>query len=155
MRQRRAFAGCAAWNNEIDARLNLPLDQSSQRRFVKRTIASKRGDKCRAGACKHDAFPFFFPQLNSLRISRNSNTPCLPLIHRSACNAPRAKPSRLRAVCRSVMVSADESKPISCVPGCAPARFEARLTGWLKPCACISSASFFSVPEGVSFFAEW
>ena len=46
------------------------------------------------------------------------------MIHCAAFNAPRAKPSRLRAVWRRVMVSAAESKPISCVPGCAPARLE-------------------------------
>ena len=57
-------------------------------------------------------------------ISRNSNQPFFPTTQRAACKAPRAKPSRLRAVCRSVMVSAAESNPISCVPGCAPARFE-------------------------------
>ena len=98
-------------------------------RFVKRTIPQKRSDKCCAGACKHDAFPSFFLQFNSLRISRNSKTPLLPTTHRAARSAPCANPSRLRAVWRSVMVSAAESKPISCVPGFAPARLALRLTG--------------------------
>src|SRR5438105_13487746 len=61
--------------------------------------------------------PLQIPQLNSPRISRNSKTPCLPASHRAARKAPRAKPSRLRAVCRSVMVSAAESNPTSCGPG--------------------------------------
>ena len=52
------------------------------------------------------------------------------MIHCAAFSAPRANPSRLRAVCRRVMVSAAESNPISCVPGCAPARLE--LTSMLR-----------------------
>ena len=51
------------------------------------------------------------------KTSLNLNTPRLPGSHCAAFSAPRANPSRLRAVCRSVMVSAAESKPISCVPG--------------------------------------
>src|SRR5260370_25225047 len=128
VRECGALAGRSTRDEKVDAQINLALDQSSQRRLVKRTIASKRSDKCGSGACKHDAVPFFFPQHNSLRISRNSKTPLLPTTQRAARSAPRAKPSRLRAVWRSVMVSAAESNPISCVPGCAPARLEAKPT---------------------------
>ena len=50
--------------------------------------------------------------------------------------APSANPSRLRAVCRNVIVSAGESKPISWVPGIAPARWtprRARVAGLSSP----------------------
>src|SRR2546427_246072 len=53
---------------------------------------------------------------------------CGDTTQRAARSAPRAKLSRLRAVWRSVMVSAAESKPISCVPGCTPARLQPKFT---------------------------
>ncbi len=113
LRQRGALAGRSARNEKIHARIDLSLDQSSQGGFVKRTIASKRSDKCGTGACEHHAVPSFSSQFNSLRISRNSYMPFFPTIHRAARSAPRANPSRLRAVWRSVMVSPGQSKPIS------------------------------------------
>ncbi len=70
---------------------------------------------------------------SSFRISRNSNTPFFPAIQRAASSAPRANPSRLRAVWRSVMVSAGESKPISCVPVCPPARLELSVSEPVNP----------------------
>jgi hypothetical protein len=39
-----ALSGRAAGNEKINPRFNLPLDQSSQRDFVKRTIAPKWSD---------------------------------------------------------------------------------------------------------------
>src|SRR6266849_2370300 len=101
---------------------------------------------CRLGLAAWDAVSER-PQLNSPRISRNSKTPFLPASHRAARKAPRAKPSRLRAVCRSVMVSAAESKPTSCVPGCAPARLALRLIGRPYPAPHLSSANLRNVPD--------
>ena len=71
---------------------------------------------------------------------------------RAASSAPRAKPSRLRAVWRSVMVSAAESNPISCVPGCAPARLELMPTDRRGSACSISCTSHSRVPLGESFF---
>src|SRR5580704_6132276 len=53
------------------------------------------------------------------------------------------------------MLSAAESKPISCVPGCAPARLELVSIGRSKPAAFICSTSLSSVPEGASFLVMW
>src|SRR5579859_1251350 len=151
MRQRGTFSRCPAGNQKIDPRLNLTLNQPVQRPLVQRTIVTERSDQCRSRSRKASVSSHVFPllgflifdrrpvlaawdagsenpQLNSPRICRNSKTPCLPATHRAARKAPRAKPSRLRAVCRSVMVSAAESNPISCVPGCAPARFAVRVS---------------------------
>src|SRR3979490_1991014 len=60
VRQRRALAGRSAWNEEVDARVNLSLPQSPQSGLVKRAIAAKGCDKSRACACKHDVVPSFF-----------------------------------------------------------------------------------------------
>src|SRR5439155_10214704 len=60
VRERGALAGCSTGNEEVDACLDLSLDQSSQSGFVKRTIPTKRCDKCGACACKHGCCSFLF-----------------------------------------------------------------------------------------------
>jgi hypothetical protein len=50
-------------------------------------------------------------------IDENSYKPFFPMIQRAARKAPRANPTRLRAVCVRRIVSASESNPISWVPG--------------------------------------
>src|SRR6266581_3543493 len=47
------------------------------------------------------------------------------------------------------MVSAGESKPVSCVPGCAAAGLQPEFTMRVKPCARLSSGRFFSVPDSL------
>src|SRR6202521_2161650 len=147
VRERGALTRGSTRNKKVNTRINLPLDQYPQLCFVQRSIAAKGSDKRSARARKHGISPYLFKCLtaqiqsrrprsvslelrhsNSLRISLNSKKPFLPTIHRAACRAPCANPSRLRAVCRSVIVSTAESKPISCVPGCVPARLALRLT---------------------------
>src|SRR5208337_743831 len=133
--------------------LFLPPGLNQECHLHRKAIARKRRpDLARVYHGAADAVPVW---PNSFRISRNSNTPFFPAIQRAARSAPRANPSRLRAVWRSVMVSAGESKPISCVPVCAPARLALRVSEPVYPAARISSASFLSVPEGASFLAEW
>src|SRR5713101_5784903 len=53
----RALAGSAAWNEEVDACLDLPLDQLAQRLFVERTVFPKWGNKSRPGSNKHCVSP--------------------------------------------------------------------------------------------------
>ena len=62
--------------------------------------------------------------------------------------------AQLRAVWRIVIVSALESKPISCVPGFAPARLEPTSTGSAYPARFMSPTSESNVPDGASSFAE-
>src|SRR6267143_4005104 len=57
VRERGALAGCSAGNEEVDACLDLPKDQTTKSRFVERTVGTKRGDKCGAGAGKHGVSP--------------------------------------------------------------------------------------------------
>src|SRR5208282_3432265 len=135
VRERRAFARGAAGHEEIDAGVDLALDETAQRLLIEGLVPPKRSDQRRAASGKHLRVSFVYLSaalkaaalhLNlysrSFAISRKSKKPFLPTTHRAARKAPRAKPSRLRAVCRIVIVSAAESKPISCVPGTVPAR---------------------------------
>src|SRR5260370_5026165 len=129
----------------MDTSVDLPPHQPAPRGFVEREITLKGSDQCRTATCKHDVSPYrsaiFYDlqvtrtQPSSFTISRNSKTPFFPRIHRAARRAPRANPSRFLAAWRMVMVSALESKPISCVPGGAPARFALKLSDRSKP-AC-------------------
>src|SRR5581483_7241655 len=155
--ERRIFARRAAGDEEIDARFHLPADECAQGRIIKRKIAPKRSHQRGAASRKHVSSCSVRVENHcpSNKASLNSNQPFLPITHLAAVSAPRAKPSRLRAVCRSVIVSAPESKPISCVPGCLPARLEPTSTGRAYPAFFISSTSFSSVPEGASFLVEW
>src|ERR1700738_4975548 len=57
VRERWAFAGCSAGHQEIDARVDLTLNQISQRRFVKRAVAAKWSDHCRTASCEHVVSP--------------------------------------------------------------------------------------------------
>src|SRR2546429_1641787 len=98
VRKRGAFARGSTRNEEVDACLDLPLDQSSQCGFVKRTITTKRCDKCSACACKHDAVPFFSLSpirrgSREIRIALFSPRPSVPR------GAPRAQNSRGCAPC--------------------------------------------------------
>ena len=121
-RQRRALARGAAGDQKVDPGFDLPPHQTPQRGFIQGQIRLERRDQRRSASGKHVPPPDFATK----QISLNSWKPCLPTTHSAAFRAPRAKPSRLRAVWRSVMVSAAESKPISCVPGMVPARLEPR-----------------------------
>src|SRR5205823_3637841 len=60
VRERGALAGGSTGNEEVNACLDLSLDQSSQGGFVKRTILTKRCDQCGACACKHGCCSFLF-----------------------------------------------------------------------------------------------
>ena len=57
------------------------------------------------------------PYRGDSKTSAKLKSPFLPTTQRAAYRAPSAKPWRPRAVCRSTIVSASESKPSSWVPG--------------------------------------
>src|SRR5205807_4856937 len=122
------FPSGPAGHQEIDSRMDLAAHQPAQSGFVQGVILAKRSDQRSPASCEHVEFPLCGvvpgrPSLdlgrqaqaypNSLKISRNSKRPFFPTTQRAALSAPRAKPSRLRAVWRSAMVSAGESNPIS------------------------------------------
>jgi len=86
------------------------------------------------------------PNGQLIQDSRNSNTPFFPAIQRAARSAPWRILAAARGVAQRDGVRG-ESKPISCVPVCAP-RDCAEVSKPVYPAARISSASFFSVPEG-------
>src|SRR5260370_2985166 len=67
VRPRRAFASRSARNEKIDARLDLPSNQSSQRCFVDSAVVSKWRNKSSAGPGKHGLSPCF----DSLPTSEN------------------------------------------------------------------------------------
>ena len=52
-RERGAFAGGAAGNQEIDSGIDLAADQPAQRLFIERQIAPERSDQRRAASGKH------------------------------------------------------------------------------------------------------
>ena len=52
VRERWGFASCAAGNQEINSRLNLPRNQISERRLVQRSILMKRCDERRTASAK-------------------------------------------------------------------------------------------------------
>src|SRR5262249_50676517 len=108
--QRRAFSRSAARNQEIDARFDLPPHQPPQRFLIEREVAPERRHQRCTASRKHWSISFSTHSI-SLTISRKSKNPFFPATHRAARRAPRANPSRLRAVCRMVMLSAAESKP--------------------------------------------
>src|SRR5712692_5721975 len=170
-REGGVLARGAAGHEEVDSRLDLAPHEAAQRLFVEREILPEWSNQRGSASPEHSRLlvrwgrPARSPpgglegpalcstQLN--KTSRNSKNPFLPITQRAAFSAPRAKPSRLRAVWRSVMVSAGESNPISCVPGRAPARFELTSIGRAYPALFISSTSLSSVPDGASFLAAW
>src|SRR6185437_4764928 len=97
-RERGALPGSAAGNEKIDPAFNLPPYQGAQGFLVQRPARLERRYQCCTATLKHVHLP--------KRTSENSWQPWRPIIHCAAFNAPRAKPSRFRAECRSVMVSA-------------------------------------------------
>src|SRR5215831_13534842 len=127
--QRWALAGRAARHQEVHAAANLAPHKLSQRSLIKRKIRLKWRNQRRTASNKSHRDLLLQIELKCSTISRNSKNPVLPTNQRAARKAPCAKPSRLRAVCRNVIVSSAESNPISWVPGTAPARFAVRLTG--------------------------
>ena len=106
------FEGLTAANfRGIDAAVEFSTPSTAPEN-IERQILPKRSNQRRTASRKHLSTSFC-RHSSSFTISRKSKKPFLPTTHLAARRAPRANPSRLRAVCRIVIVSEAESKPIS------------------------------------------